>query len=296
MLERTLPWYYLIFQEENKMYEEVIMNFKDSIEPIIQSVSHNPLKRAELAIPICNKTLSTLQDIVENNDFENPNLEISFFKHVKVIPMSYLIYFSEVRACEMQQPKAGVDYKLRFLEKEIKRINKFFSKNSDFVHYMEQGHTYIDHQFFTRNHRDNFPFTPMINYYQYPEFTTSHDMLWAKVQAMYKYIHYIREAIQKIKPGSNSLYDEKKHKLLLWTGSKTALIELIYALYTDQAINHGTAELSTITSSFEDFFNVKLDNVYKTYTEIKARKGSKTKYLEELIIKLQQKINREDAF
>lgn len=295
MLERIKPWYYLTFLEENSMYEDVIKTFEDSIDAIIQSDIYNPLKKAELAIPICNRSLSILQDMVEKDDFEMSSMEIIFFKNVKVIPMSYLIYFSEIRACEIEKPKAGIEYQLRFLEKEIKKINKFFSKNNDFVHYMEQGHNYLDHQFFTRNHREKFPFTPMINYYQYPEFTTSHDMLWAKVQAMYKYIHYIREAIQKIKPGGKPFYEQKKHKLLLWTGSKTALIELIYALYSDQAINYGAAELSTITSSFEDFFNVKLDNVYKTYTEIKARKGSKTKYLEELMIKLQQKINREDA-
>tara|TARA_R100000935_G_scaffold1440_5_gene4689 strand:- start:6029 stop:6865 length:837 start_codon:yes stop_codon:yes gene_type:complete len=277
------------------MFNDVIENFSDAINSISQTETYNQLKKADLAIPTCNKAISILQDIVEKADFETTQLEISFFKNVKVIPMSYLIYYSEIRACELQIPKAGKAYQLKFLEKEIRKINKFFSKNSDFVHYMEQGHSYLDHQFFTRNHRNNFPFTPMINYYQYPEFSTSHDMLWAKVQAMYRYIHYIRETIQIVKPGSNQFHNEKKHKLLLWTTSKTALIELIYALSSVSALNHGTADLSTITSSFEDFFNVKLDNVYKTYSEIKARKGNKTKFLEELRIKLQQKINQDDA-
>ncbi len=290
-----MPWYYLLTQDVNVMFNDVIENFSDAINSISQTETYNQLKKADLAIPTCNKAISILQDIVEKADFETTQLEISFFKNVKVIPMSYLIYYSEIRACELQIPKAGKAYQLRFLEKEIRKINKFFSKNSDFVHYMEQGHSYLDHQFFTRNHRNNFPFTPMINYYQYPEFSTSHDMLWAKVQAMYRYIHYIRETIQIVKPGSNQFNNEKKHKLLLWTTSKTALIELIYALSSVSALNHGTADLSTITSSFEDFFNVKLDNVYKTYSEIKARKGSKTKFLEELIIKLQHKINQDDS-
>mgnify|MGYP003113992642 CR=1 FL=1 len=294
-MKNILPWYYLLTQDVNVMFNDVIENFSDAINSISQTETYNQLKKADLAIPTCNKAISILQDIVEKADFETTQLEISFFKNVKVIPMSYLIYYSEIRACELQIPKAGKAYQLKFLEKEIRKINKFFSKNSDFVHYMEQGHSYLDHQFFTRNHRNNFPFTPMINYYQYPEFSTSHDMLWAKVQAMYRYIHYIRETIQIVKPGSNQFHNEKKHKLLLWTTSKTALIELIYALSSVSALNHGTADLSTITSSFEDFFNVKLDNVYKTYSEIKARKGNKTKFLEELRIKLQQKINQDDA-
>lgn len=294
-MNSNLPWYYLIFQEENAMFKSVIERFNEEVNFVIHSEDNDYLKKAGLAIPICNRSLSELQDIIDEEDFESTHVEISFFKNIKVLPMSYLIYFSEVRICELNKPKAGRSYQNRFLEKEIKKINKFFSKNSDFVHYMEQGHTYLDNEFFTRNHLNNFPFTPIINYYQNPEFSTSHDMLWAKVQAMYRYIHYIRESLQSINPDTKQLFEDKKHKLLLWTASKTALTELIYALYSDRALNNGAVELSAITSSFEDFFNVKLDNVYKTYSEIKSRKGSKTKFLEELIVNLQQKINADDS-
>lgn len=293
-MERILPWFYLIVQDEVIMYKGLIQDFEKVMDEISQE-EVDLLRQAESAIPICNKTLSLMQDLIERDDFESQDIEILFFKNVKVIPMSFLIYFSEIRSCEVRKPKAGVDFQVRFFEKEIKKINKFFSRNSDFVHYMEQGHTYLDHQFFTRNHFNNFPITPVINYYQYPEFTTSHDMLWAKIQAMYKYIHYIRSSIFKIKPGNQQLFSEKKHKLLLWTGSKTSMVELIYALYYTGVLNHGAVDLRAVTSSFEDFFNVKLENVYKTYSEIKTRKGSKTKFLEDLIVSLQLKINKDDT-
>lgn len=291
-MERILPWFYLIVQDEVIMFKGLIQDFEKVMDEISQE-EVDLLRRAESAIPICNKTLSLMQDLIEKDDFESQDIEILFFKNVKVIPMSFLIYFSEIRSCEVRKPKAGIDFQVRFFEKEIKKINKFFSRNSDFVHYMEQGHTYLDHQFFTRNHSNNFPITPVINYYQYPEFTTSHDMLWSKIQAMYKYIHYIRSSIFKIKPGNQQLFSEKEHKLLLWTGSKTSMVELIYALYYTGVLNHGAVELSAVTSSFEDFFNVKLENIYKTYSEIKTRKGSKTKFLEDLIVSLQLKINRD---
>ena len=44
-----------------------------------------------------------------------------------------------------------------------------------------------------------------------------------------------------------------------------------------------------------DFFNIKLQHPYKTYTELKERKGSRTKFLNELILKLEQKMLAEDA-
>ena len=152
----------------------------------------------------------------------------------------------------------------------------------------------MDHQLFTRNHRKNFPFTPTINYYQYPEFSSSHDMLWAKIQAMYRLIHYIREAIESLKPGTIETFPPQKHPVMVWSGSKTALVELIYALFASGDLNHGTADISTLTTSFEDIFNIKLDNIYKTYSEIKARKNTRSKYLESLIVALEAKMNKDD--
>lgn len=270
-----------------------IDDFNQKCNAILET-SENHLKKANEGIQLCNKTLSLLKDKVEQHDFENVPDEIEFFKNHKPIPMSYLIYFTEVRSCELRMPKAGTSYKIEFLQKELKKVNKFFYKNADFVHYMEQGYSYLDHQFFTRNQRNNFPFTPMTDYYQFPEFSTAQDMLWSKVKAMYRFIHYIREALKQLQVNDVHIFEEKKHKVLIWTAPKTALIELIYALYSNGAINHGTADINTITSSFEDFFNIKLDNVYKTYSEIKDRKSSKTKFLEELMLNLQYKINKEE--
>lgn len=275
------------------MFEETLTPFSNELNDLLKSDQAH-LNRAEQGIRLCNDVLSSLQSAVEKEDFENTAEEISFFKNIKPYPMSYLIYFTEIRTCELTIPKAGNSYKIRFLEKEVRKVNKFFTSNNDFVHYMEQNHNYLDHQFFTRNYRNAFPFTPTINYYQYPEFSTSHDMLWAKVQALYRFIHYLRESLQKLQPGSEALFSQKKHKLVLWSGSKTALVELIYALYSSGDLNHGTADLQTIATCFEDFFNVKLDNIYKTYSEIKARKNNRAKYLTELILHLEQKMVRDD--
>jgi hypothetical protein len=275
------------------MFKKTIEDFNDKINSIIYSQENN-LSKATEGIDLCKKTISKLKEIVEQNDFETVPAEIDFFKNTKPLPMSYLIYYTEVRSCELRKPKAGTSCQIDFFEKEMRKINKFFSRNRDFVNYMEQGNAYIDHQFFTRNPGNSFPFTPMTDYYQYPEFSSSHDMLWAKIKAMYRFIHYIREAMQNLNAGNTTLFEEKKHKVLLWTAPKTALTELIYALHSNGALNHGAADINTIAASFEDFFNIKIDNIYKTYSEIKDRKSSKTKFLEELMLNLQHKIHKED--
>ncbi|WP_072880646.1 RteC domain-containing protein [Salegentibacter echinorum] len=275
------------------MFEKVISVFIEKIEGLIQS-GKTDLNKAEDGISLCVKTLSKLQKLVERDDFEDSQVEINFFKNMKPIPMSYLIYFTEVRSCELLLPKAGNSHKVRFLEKEIKKINKFFSANNSFVNYMEQSHNYLDFQFFSRGGRRDFSFTPTINYYQNPEFSTSHDMLWAKVQALYRFIHYIREKLELIQPGSSGDFRERQPKLLLWTGSKTSLVEIIYALYLKGDFNHGTADLKTIISAFEDFLNIKLPNYYKTYGEMKRRTDPKAKYLYEIATILIARMRKDD--
>ena len=162
------------------------------------------------------------------------------------------------------------------------------------MHYMEMGNTYLDHLYFSRTQNPEYPVHPFTNYYQFPEFSTSHDMLWARVIALNKLIHYIRGELEHLKPRRALETLHKKHKVLIWTGSKTALTELIYALYSDEVLNHGAVDLKTITNGFEEFFNINLNQMYKTYAEIKERRGSRTKFLNELIINLEHKMNRED--
>lgn len=275
------------------MFEETLTQFTTKINQIIQSADSS-LKKADTGIRLCNNTLSQFHNRIEKEDLESAEAEIDFFRNIKPIPMSYLIYFTEVRSCEINIPKTGTRHKIRFLEKEVKKINKFFSQNNDFVNYMEQSHNYLDHQFFTRNNLDNFPFAPTINYYQYPEFSTSHDMLWAKVQSMYRFIHYIREGLQRLQRGNKNIYAERQPKLLLWSGTKTSLVELIYAIHANGDLNNGAVELRRVTSAFEDFFNIKLDNFYKTYSEMKSRKGSRSKYLDDLRTHLEAKMTRDD--
>lgn len=69
---------------------------------------------------------------------------------------------------------------------------------------------------------------------------------------------------------------------LFWTGSKTNLIELIYALDSSGAINSGTADIKEMAAVCEQIFNIDLGNYYHTFVEIRARKYNKTKFIDKL--------------
>jgi hypothetical protein len=62
------------------------------------------------------------------------------------------------------------------------------------------------------------------------------------------------------------------HYSLNWTGSKAALVELIYALQAQGVLDHGHADIKQISRAFSRMFNVDLGDFYHTYLELRNRK------------------------
>ena len=81
---------------------------------------------------------------------------------------------------------------------------------------------------------------------------------------------------------------------LKWTASKTALTELIYALYSQSVFNNGNTDIKLIAKAFEDAFNIELGDFYHTFMELKARKMNRTKFLDNLCEALIKKMDEQD--
>src|SRR5690606_17492413 len=280
----------------NGKYRHVIDKFNLKLVGI-QSEKRMSLKKSNKGIHLCNNALYLLKEIVEHHGFKNVKEEIHFFKKIKAEPLSFLVYFSEVRSCELLMPKIGVNNQLSFLKKKIRRINKFFNRNWDFVHYMEQELNYLDKQYFTRENRE-FPVYALPEAcYLDPKFFTSKDMLWARVKGMNHFIVYVKSLIKEIGLQNKQRHPQQQFaKPLQWTSSKAALTELIYALYVTKAVNNGKDDIKSIATNFEMLFDINLDNLYKTYFEIKARKGRRTRFLEELAERFNEKMENDDDF
>ncbi len=275
-------------------YKHIIDGFNDKLEDLDLN-SNTSLKNINQGIHLCNDALYFLKCLIEKKKFASIEEEIHFFKKVKSIPLGYLVYFSEVRSCELLMPKVGNEIQLNFLEKKKRKINKFFNRNWDFVHYMEQDQTYLDVQYFTRENQV-FPLysLPEVCYLD-PSFFTSHDMLWARIKGLTDFISYLEKRIKQINSlSANVTLNGSSNNKLVWSASKTAMTELIYALHSSSVVNNGKADIKRIASTFETVFDVQLDNIYKTYTEIKARKGSRGRFLEELVQRFNARMEADD--
>jgi hypothetical protein len=77
-------------------------------------------------------------------------------------------------------------------------------------------------------------------------------------------------------------HGKRANRKLFWTAHKVDLIELIYALYSSGAINRGAANINDIAGSFEMLLGTDLGDFYGTYSEIRARKIRRTKFMDKL--------------
>ncbi|MFT4018865.1 MAG: RteC domain-containing protein [Agriterribacter sp.] len=64
--------------------------------------------------------------------------------------------------------------------------------------------------------------------------------------------------------------------VLNWTGSKVALIELIYALHSQSVFDNGKTDIKVIVQTFENILNINLGDFYHTYLELRSRKANRT--------------------
>lgn len=111
-------------------------------------------------------------------------------------------------------------------------------------------------------------------------FSTSHDYKVAKIIANDLIQVYIEDQISNVNRLKTEINIEVNKLQPTWTGSKTGLIELIYALQIQGVFDNGETDIKSLAKSFERMFNIDLGDFYHTYMEIRNRKINRTKFLD----------------
>ncbi|MEJ4087767.1 RteC domain-containing protein [Galbibacter orientalis] len=273
-------------------YQEITAEFEKKSSELELDI-FTSFDQLENGVTFCHDILHRFKRIVILKGFGDKAEEICFFKALKPLPESYLYYLYKVRNYQLLLPQGDIQKQQHFLNKEIRKINKFYTKHRELVYYMKRNRSDMDDHYFTRTANSVYFETKKHRYFDI-DFSTPYDLIWARIKAMNLYIRFIEAERQNMETESINL--NMKGRVLQWTASKTALIELAYALYTNGAISHGKEDLKSITTIFEKVFNTKLGNFYKTYAEMKARKGNRARFLKELATGLQEKMEGDDAF
>ncbi|PWK17113.1 RteC domain-containing protein [Xanthomarina spongicola] len=272
--------------------KEILQTYQNDLETICSS-GEDILKQSNLAIVLSNNCLNSFRKTLEITKFKTPEEEIFFFKNIKSKPLAQLIYFKEVRSFEMSIPKTTQDIKKRYISKQLNLIDKFFKQHFEFLQYIDQNFTHLDRLYFLRNKEDLYLLIHNGACYYDTVFNTSHDELYARIEAYKYFMKYLRnryDAIDNPYLKRKQLINQKSK--LVWTAPKSALIELVYALHCTNVFNNEQTEIKQIADMFQNIFNCDLGDYYKVFSEIKTRQKTKTKFLEELAYNLQEFITK----
>ena len=250
------------------------------------------LNQANLSILACKTVLSEMNHLVLKSGFNSVKDEIQFFKKIKIRPLGKLIYFSKIYNLELKFPKASIADQKKYIKNKIRKINKFFDNNVEFVQYVKERNTHLDEHYYIRANCNALNLINSDFYFRTPEFSTSHDLVLGKIKGFDLYAIYLQNRLYNLKnPNSLNTLDIHKKSRLRWTSSKVALTELIYALHSVGAINSGAADIKEMATLTERIFNVELGDFYRTFLEIRNRKTTRTKFLEKLTQSLTKRMD-----
>ncbi len=255
----------------------------------------DPIERSENAIDMIVNSIEKLKIVFEKEKNKSQELEIEFFKNIKPKFTSKLIYYNAIYKIETKKPHGGERIIKKYLNNELEKLKRYFDSNLDFYRYYRTGSNYLDIKYFTRGKFDIKLALDSFYFEADHTFSTSHDFKVAKIMAHDLIQVYLEDkllVLENREPKEKSQVSTKIKQN--WTGSKVALIELLYALHTEGVFNNGTSDLKDVAEYFENVFNIDLGQYHRTFLEIRIRKSDQTKFLNALKEKLVKRMLNTD--
>src|SRR5690554_152018 len=273
----------------DKFYNATLYKLETAISEL-QIEATCPMQRAKAVIDLIVDSLSELKEYVLKRGFKNTNEEIRFFKYQKPVIVAKLIYYNTIYKIETKKPY-GTKPIRKYLNKELKKLKRFFDNNLDFYKYYRSNNSFLDDKYFLRGQLDIQLCVDTGHFQSDMTFSTSHDYKVAKIIANDLIQVYIEDQLYR-----NTEHEKLDKDLprLNWTGSKASLIELIYALHYQRVFDNGNNDIREIARYFESAFGIDLGNFYQTYLELRNRKMNRTKFLDALREELIRRMDEQD--
>ncbi|HRE67732.1 MAG TPA: RteC domain-containing protein [Cyclobacteriaceae bacterium] len=223
--------------------------------------------------------ISELKTFTRHYKFGSQAEEIQFFKEVKPVFLSQYFYYKKVFAIRLFDSFKDAKSRQANYYHLLRQLEGYVEKNFEFYQYCMSGNSFLDAHYFTRSSQGNKSLD------RDESFSTGYDTRLAKILAN----ELLKNLVLKLLNRTDAVQPE-----LTWTGSKTDLIELIYALHGAEIFNNGSIDIKKIAASFESVFNTSLGNFYKTFQEIRIRKKNQASFLDHLKTNLVKRMNSGD--
>jgi hypothetical protein len=271
--------------------DQLFVSFTQELTSL-EDTDRDMLAKAEAAIKVCHHYLEQLKVIVQQYGFTDQAEEIRFFKQTKPLFLTWCIYYTAIFNLYSHWPEGSETIQREHIKNEQRRIKQFFSEHQAFYVYYRTKSTHLDDKYFVRGHFD-IRILPYSFYFDADtSFSTYYDYLIAQILAYSQLLAYLEKLLLKqecLFPISTSPAPS-----LTWTGSKAALVELIYGLHTSGMINNGQADVKSIARCFEQMLHIDLGNYYDIWQDIKMRKKERTRFFNDVMALLQKRMEEGD--
>ena len=173
---------------------------------------------------------------------------------------------------QTDKPKSNIREQRNFIEAAIRKLEIKKYKQREFFRYCRNREKRLDKIYFLRSNEQYEIYLDTARLDGDPQFSTSHCKKAAEI-IEYDLLtsFYDLELNNLLKLENNFTVKEVKPAILtdlLWTASKTDLIEIIYALYAVGAIRNGKEGVKKVVQICELLFEIDLGNYHKTFAEI----------------------------
>lgn len=259
-----------------RSYNDIAEKLFDQLEEH-SKVILDPQKLAEIAVTEISSSLYLLRERVQRTGFDSEYDEINFFKNIKPRMVSNLTYYQFVHEFESQRQILSLKKLKNLVKNRRNRIRSEINQHREFLTYYRRNCTQLDHHYFVRSKIDCKPCALKIQALIDPGFSSSHDFQVARIMTYDLLCANMADWL-----ANASIMDEKGSGLI-FTDKKVSLIELAYSLYYSGCINNGNADIREICDQLGKAFNIEVTDFYRSFLDIKSRKGSKTKFLDRLI-------------
>ena len=253
----------------------------------IESADLNILKKSLEASLVLGDAFQKMKEFISTYTFRDEVEEIEFFKVIKPRLFYRLIYYRKIYNIEMNRP-VGVEPQRAYLIDEIKAINRYNAKRSDFVRYYRSGLTHMDSMYYLRGSIDTALYLESFHHERDPSFSTNCDFKVARILANELLIQYLTKELEVFE--QRQVEQSLPRVRLTWNGTKTELVEQIFAW--DSRKVFGNIPLTRLAEYIQTVFNIELDkNFSRTFGDMRIR-NRQTPFLDSLKEALLKRMNR----
>ena len=253
----------------------------------IESADLNILKKSLEASLVLGDAFQKMKEFISTYTFRDEVEEIEFFKVIKPRLFYRLIYYRKIYNIEMNRP-VGVESQRAYLIDEIKAINRYNAKRSDFVRYYRSGLTHMDSMYYLRGSIDTALYLESFHHERDPSFSTNCDFKVARILANELLMQYLTKELEVFE--QRQVEQSLPRVRLTWNGTKTELVEQIFAW--DSRKVFGNIPLTRLAEYIQTVFNIELDkNFSRTFGDMRIR-NRQTPFLDSLKEALLKRMNR----